>query len=183
MTIIRSISGSFCRGMSLKYQVGMNTVRASPEQLETCIGTFVGSGHSHYFHLACKYCRDLGKVSATRRTISNPKALRKAAAAFAVPLALRTSSRPSAASPRMAKRSYRVRQELIPLRTTGWSSTNSSFIRFFIFSVRVRSNWMLRGRLAHSEGETLKEAARRTAAVEVAGGNARYSWILLFLPA
>jgi hypothetical protein len=62
----------------------MNATRATPEQLEPCIIKFVGSsgGGQWSFQLPCKFCRDLGTVSAKRHSISDPKALRKAAEKF-----------------------------------------------------------------------------------------------------
>jgi hypothetical protein len=63
----------------------MNATRATPEQLEACIVKLTGSsgGCQWSFQLPCKFCRHLGTVSAKRHSISDPKALRKAAEKFA----------------------------------------------------------------------------------------------------
>jgi hypothetical protein len=63
----------------------MNARRATPDELLPHIIRFVGSsgGGQWSFQLRCKFCRDMGTVSAARHSIDNPKALRKAANAFA----------------------------------------------------------------------------------------------------
>jgi hypothetical protein len=62
----------------------MNARRATPDELLPHIMKFVGSsgGGQWRFQLLCKFCRDIGTVSATRHSIDNPKALLKAANAF-----------------------------------------------------------------------------------------------------
>lgn len=62
----------------------MNAEKASPEELLPYIIKFVGSsgGGQWRFQLQCKFCRDLGTVSARRHSINKVKALRKAAESF-----------------------------------------------------------------------------------------------------
>jgi hypothetical protein len=67
----------------LKFYHVMNVHRAAAEELQPHIIKFVGSGRSNCFQLLCKFCRDMGAVSAAKHSISDPKALRKAAEAFA----------------------------------------------------------------------------------------------------
>ncbi len=59
--------------------------RATAEQLEPHIIKFVGSSGAGQwrFQLLCKFCTDLGTVSAAAHSIGDAKALRKAAASFA----------------------------------------------------------------------------------------------------
>jgi hypothetical protein len=63
----------------------MNARKATPDELLSHIVKFVGSsgGGQWRFQLLCKFCRDLGSVSAAPHSIDNPKALRKAAESFA----------------------------------------------------------------------------------------------------
>jgi hypothetical protein len=63
----------------------LNAKRARPDDLLPHIIKFVGSsgGGQWNFQLPCKFCRDLGTVSAARHSIGKPKALRKAAESFA----------------------------------------------------------------------------------------------------
>jgi hypothetical protein len=59
--------------------------RATAEELEPHIIRFVGSSGAGQwrFQLLCKFCTDLGTVSAGAHSIGDPKALRKAAESFA----------------------------------------------------------------------------------------------------
>jgi hypothetical protein len=63
----------------------LNARRAIPDDFLPHIIKFVGSsgGGQWSFQLPCKFCRDLGTVSAARHSIGKPKALRKAAESFA----------------------------------------------------------------------------------------------------
>jgi hypothetical protein len=62
----------------------MNATRAMADQLERFVLTFTGSsgGGQWRFQLPCKYCEDMGTVSASRHNIGSPVAKRKAAEAF-----------------------------------------------------------------------------------------------------
>ena len=63
----------------------LTATRATAEQLEPHIIKFVGSSGAGQwrFQLLCKFCTDLGTVSAAAHSIGDAKALRKAAASFA----------------------------------------------------------------------------------------------------
>jgi hypothetical protein len=58
-----------------------NARRATIEELVPNITRF-SAMNGFSFQLLCKYCRDLGTVSATRHSFKDLKGLRKAAAAF-----------------------------------------------------------------------------------------------------
>jgi hypothetical protein len=59
--------------------------KASQEDLEPLIEKFAGTGRkAKSFRLICKYCRDMGTVSATSQTITTTKYLRKAAEKFSM---------------------------------------------------------------------------------------------------
>jgi hypothetical protein len=63
----------------------MNARKATAEELLPHIIKFVGSsGDGQWrFQLLCRFCQDMGTVSAAKHSIGDPKALRKAAEAFA----------------------------------------------------------------------------------------------------
>src|SRR5438270_5193279 len=63
----------------------MQARRATSDELLPHIVNFVGlsGGGQWSFQLLCKFCRDLGTISAARYSIHDPTARRKAAEAFA----------------------------------------------------------------------------------------------------
>ena len=62
----------------------MTIRRATADEIEKSIRPFTGStgGGQWSFQLTCRYCRDLGTVSAASHSISNPRHIRKAAQKF-----------------------------------------------------------------------------------------------------